>query len=213
MKETLTISDDARGCPAVVVDFDSTLWDLMRAVADHVADDCGLTPDGAYQRLLGEWDGCDRLVGRERTRAAFREVFHSAHMEPYGLFPGAAEGLATLSGEGYRIVVMTHRPGVNITHVARHLDAHGARVHEIQCGPAFDKIAASFAAGAHILVDDKPSTLMAAHEAGLPVTTLRWPYNSQVLDERGIPHAGGWDTDLLDVIRSTAASTPLTRAA
>lgn len=202
MRKILTLDNTDRDRPAITVDFDATLWDIMEAIAVHVAPSLGLSTADAYHELNRSWGSCHDLLG-DRIYEVFAEVFHSTHMHPYGLFPGAAVGLRKLVSDGYRIVVMTHRPPNNISHVAAHLAAHGAPVSEIHCGLDFDKIAASRAVGAHLIIDDKPATIAAAHADGLPVVTLRWPYNASVLDELGVPHGGAWDAAMLEVIRAS----------
>lgn len=176
-------------------DFDSTMWDMMTALALEVERETGMPAAEAYAIVNSHWDAIDKVAGDKRNLLIRRSCSIEA-MRPMGLYPGVVEATHELERLGYRIVVMTHRPPETITDVALMLSENEAVVHEIQCGE-FDKIAACQAAGIDVLVDDKPATIEAAHAAGMIALSLSHPFNSEVIGRLGIVGASGWQPELI----------------
>jgi phosphoglycolate phosphatase-like HAD superfamily hydrolase len=120
-------------------------------------------------------------------------------MHRYSPLPDSMETLNELAELGLELELLTALPNDTIKTALEVLEKHGHKPHAATTCSAEQKVAYCLANGIDLLVDDAPITLEHAHTAGLPVTALRWGYNSATLDRLAIPHASNW-TDLRIVI-------------
>lgn len=170
---------------ALVCDLDSTLWpfnDALRGVGD------GASPEDDW---LG-WGELVRLSGSERAAAVAMERAQSYEsMQRFGLFVGVRETFAALRRDGVRIVVATDRPPRLADDAARFLAEAGLECSVYALTPS-ERISYCLRQGIRVLVDDRPETLAAAHDAGLAAVALRYRYNEDVLSLLRLPHADAW---------------------
>lgn len=178
--------DEQAPPPAVILDFDSTLFPLLEAIARlpglaHVS--YARTPDWGH--LV---DACGGMAAME---AAFARVMQLEAMAQTGLFPGAAAGVRHLAAEGWHCLVVTDRdPGFAAATLAL-LAAHEVPHVGLVCGSVC-KVSVARAVGARLLIDDKPDTLAAAAVDGLAATALAWPYNAAVAAAHGLERGDDW---------------------
>lgn len=170
---------------AIVCDLDSTLWpfnDALREVGGNAA---------SANEWLG-WDELTELCGDERLAIeAFERAQGYDSMRRFGLFPGVSETFAALADRGVRVIVVTDRSRQLADDAARFLVQAGLRSPLHALSPA-GRISFCLEQGIRVIVDDRPGTLEAAHEAGLTAIALRYPYNGTVVDRLGVPNATAW---------------------
>lgn len=200
---------DGRPSPVVAVDFDATvfpLFDALRALP-HV-------PPMPLEEIT-YWDYLlDQLGGVEGLVSSLNMVARFDHASQFAPFEGATRGLAHLvEHHNVRLVVMTDRPPETAPDTLAYLEHHGVPTAGVLCGKLPDKVTPCGKLGADVLIDDRPSTIEAAHAAGMSIHTLAWPYNERERAALGIPGARDWDelTATLDrqFAGSAAADVPL----
>lgn len=172
------------GAAPLVLDVDSTLWDLMRAIETLT----GLP----YEDLISDWNAILKYVSVEEARDLFRRSFDLEVMRTEGPLPGVQEAVSRLRDAGHRIVLMTDRPHDTAESLVIWLDQHDIHWDELRCGPGC-KITAAGERGIRVIVDDKPSTLEFAHQSGMSALTIDVPYNAEVVRRLGLRSAPDWD--------------------
>ncbi len=171
----------------LVIDHDSIVYDLMAAVARVT----GRT-DITYE--LAEWDGMADLVGGQRELfRIFEECFSLEAMiagTNGGLLLGAGPALQSFKADGDELHIATHRQKRFTDAIAGFYAHHRIAVDSITL--TADKLAVCRAVSADVLIDDKPTTIAAAHAAGQPVLSLHHAYCRAALAEAGAPVCTDW---------------------
>lgn len=179
---------DGGPSPVIAVDLDSTVFPLLDAVAAIPGNE-GFTMDE-----VSHWD---YLIDRFRGVAAMLELLEQAMHRDRSLavapFAGCRQVLREIVElHNARLVVMTDRPLSRATDTRDYLDHHRIPYSAVLCGRMPDKISVSRMLGAGTIIDDRPSTLEAAHAAGMRALTLAHPYNAEVRATLGIAAAADW---------------------
>jgi hypothetical protein len=169
----------------IAIDIDSTLhhyWPLLSAAAKR-----RFGVELPYEQQI-TWD-ISRLR-EEQVRVCVQDT-HSdeaiAKAEPY---PHAVETVNRWYDAGHWIHVTSHRAEQCRSATARWLDDIGLRHHELYC--SYDKVARCREIGIELLIDDAPTTIVRALEAGILGATLRHPWNQDVCEEEDVICADDW---------------------
>ncbi|WP_217925047.1 5' nucleotidase, NT5C type [Miltoncostaea oceani] len=180
---------DGSASPVIALDLDSTVFPLIDAVASIPGnEDFSMSEVSHWDYLIGRFGGIAPMM--ELLEAAMHPD-RSLHVAPYA---GCREVLTEIiEAHNARLVVMTDRPLRCVGHTREYLDHHDLPYSAILCGRMSDKITISRLLGARTIIDDRPSTLEAAHAAGMATLTLAHPYNASVRSELGIAPADDWN--------------------
>lgn len=179
---------DGRPSPVIAVDLDSTVFPLLDVI--------GSFPEhtGFSMEEVGHWD---YLVDRFGGIAPLLDLFdramsreHSLEVAPYDGAVQVLDGL--VRRHNARVVVMTDRPLRRVEDTIAYADAYRLPYAAILCGRLPDKTSACQTLEAQILVDDRPSTIEAAHAAGLSPLTLAHPYTAEVRQRLGLASHLDW---------------------
>lgn len=172
----------------LAIDVDSTLhdyWSQFRAAALELH---GV--DLPYEHQT-EW-AVPQLTG-----AQLGEVIDHTHRDEQilqgALYPGAAEAIAGWREAGHRILITTHRRPEAHAVTEQWLRLVGVPFDELRCG--YLKVQHCTEVGAELLIDDSPTNMVQALEAGVAVATLRHPWNAALCrTEPRVVHAERWPT-------------------
>lgn len=171
----------------VMIDFDSTIFPLIDAMADHP-----LGSEITYEVIQRYEDLPKACGGIERMLLIFDEVMGYRAMRSYAPFPGAPDAINRLAQRDFAVHVVSNRdPGLE-DDVGRWLADHGIEVSSVVCAERLDKVSWCRENGVEIMVDDHPGTLSAAHAAGLEVRSLAFNYNRRELQAAGLPLSRDW---------------------
>lgn len=163
----------------ILVDIDSTLYPsdpiFIRAMRER---------HGLELRLrdLDEWDWWRRYITLDDFLALIRIDFH-ANDEITGAVPftGAVEALREWRATGAKIHIVSDRHPRTARATRAWLASCGIEADAIVLRSPIDKIAYAQAHRIDLVIDDRPSTLVAAREAGIRTATLIYPYNRLLL--------------------------------
>jgi phosphoglycolate phosphatase len=191
---------------AIVLDLDGTLVDSVPDLAysvDRALDQLGLPERGEEQVRMWVGNGAERLVKRaltgtmdgepdvslfERAFPLFMDIYGKNTSDRSRLYPGVRDGLARLTGDGYRLACVTNKPA-RFTEPL--LDALGiaTEFELIVCGDTLprkkpDPMPLIYAAqqlgvsaGQALMVGDSVSDVQAARAAGWYVICVSYGYN------------------------------------
>jgi uncharacterized protein len=107
--------------------------------------------------------------------------------EPY---PGAVETVRAWHEAGHFIHVTSHRAAGCHAATQRWLEQIGLPCDDLHC--SYDKISRCVELEIDVLVDDSPSNIRRAVEAGITAATLVHPWNQDVCDEEPVICAQDW---------------------
>lgn len=168
----------------VCADFYGRMREIAAEWLERPLDD--LTPDVAYG--LPEWgidpEKPDEYLSLHRWAVTERDLFKTAPM-----IPGARRILRKLSGEGYRIRIITHRLFIEFFHelavaqTIHWLDHHGIPYWDLCFMKAKDQV------GADIYIEDTPSNVRDLRAQNLFAICFANSTNKEV----GEPRAKDWD--------------------
>jgi uncharacterized protein len=168
------------------IDIDSTLhhyWPLLERIA---RERYGVELPYEEQRT---W-GITRL-GREQLTACVAESHSDENIlgcEPY---PGAVEAVRAWHDAGHWIHVTSHRIGRAHDATAAWLESIGMPFDDLHC--SFDKVSRCVELGVHVLIDDSPSNIGRARDAGILVATLIHPWNEDLINQDGVIGVQDWN--------------------
>lgn len=177
----------------IAIDIDSTLhhyWDEF---------------SGAVKRRFGvELPYDDQLTWRisrlrdEQLRAAIADTHSDAAIARARPYPDAVETINEWRVNGHAIHIASHRDASCQPATARWLEAIGLRHDELYC--AWDKVGHCQEIGVDLLIDDSPTNLSRALDAGMMAATLAHPWNRDVCEEEDVVCAEDWP-GLADALR------------
>ncbi len=168
----------------LIVDFDSTLFPLLDALADRRGD--GLSYEACHTwDTLTDWEG-----GVDNMLHSFEKVM-GASMLNYKPFPYAAAMCRALWSEGVNIYVVTDRPDHLTNYCYEWLNAHDIPFSQFLGNTPY-KVYLAEEMGAIGMVDDKPETIRVAHRHDLPITSLAHPYSSTAAATLHVPVYEDW---------------------
>lgn len=178
----------------IAIDIDSTLhhyWDEL---------------SGAVKRRFGVHLPYDeQLTWRitrlrdEQLEAAIADTHSDAAIARARPYPHAVETINDWHAQGHAIHIASHRQPACQPATAKWLDAIGLRYDELYC--AWDKVGHCQEIGVDLLIDDSPTNIARALEAGMTAATLAHPWNRDVCEEEDVVCATDWRT-LADALRA-----------
>jgi uncharacterized HAD superfamily protein len=107
--------------------------------------------------------------------------------EPY---PGAVEAVSRWYDDGHFIHITSHRQATCHEATEQWLQRIGLPFHELYC--SFDKVERCREIDIDLLIDDSPTNIERALEAGIRAATLRHPWNRDVCDVEDVIAADDW---------------------
>lgn len=169
--------------PTLVLDVDSTVWDVASPFLEAVREVTGDAPD---LETVFTWTHVLESYGEEATARIYDRVLASERVRTREPYPNAAEVLRRLQTErGIEVhfVTRNHDPEALRPHLSSWLREHfGPEVGlTVVSG---DKVRVARELDAFGLVDDHPGTLISAAETGLWAATKIQPWNRRVVAER-----------------------------
>jgi hypothetical protein len=169
----------------IAIDIDSTLhhhWPLVAAAAKRRF--------GVHLPYEQQFASATRRLSEEQLRVCIEDTHSDAAIAGARPYPHAVETVNRWYEAGHFIHVTSHRAQRSLTATRRWLDDIGLRHHELFCG--YDKVARCRQIGIDLLIDDSPSTLLRALDAGIVAAALRHPWNEQVCDASHVTCAADW---------------------
>ncbi len=110
-----------------------------------------------------------------------------AAAEPY---PHAVETVNRWHDAGHFVHITSHRAEGSQSATAAWLARIGLHHDELYC--SYDKVARCREIGIDVLIDDSPTNITRAVEAGIVAATLRHPWNEDVCAEEDVVCAADW---------------------
>jgi uncharacterized protein len=169
----------------IAIDIDSTLhhhWPLVSAVAKRRF--------GVELPYEEQFPGVGVRLREEQLQVCVEETHSDQAIAAARPYPHAVETVNGWYDAGHYIHITSHRAERSVTATQRWLDDIGLRHHELYCG--YDKVARCREIGIDLLIDDSPSNILRALDAGILAATLRHPWNVDVCDEQRVISAAGW---------------------
>ena len=167
----------------VLVDIDSTLYDMLPVLSD------------CAQRLFGirfapaevnEWDYWAQIGLTLPQWLATIEASHArGQILANAPFPGSVVALRRWVARGVVIHVVSDRGPASFEATHEWLRRIGVPAKEIFLAPRVDKVAYVREHHIDLVIDDKPSLISALAEANLPIAALIYGYNQAVITEQG----------------------------
>ena len=184
----------------IALDIDSTLhhyWDTLAAVAKK-----RFGVDLPYERQT-VWE-IDSLRP-EQVRAAVDETHRPEHIAAAEPYPDAVETINAWHAAGHFIHITSHRRGDAQAATEEWLQRIGLEYDELRCSD--DKVSHAVEIGIDVLIDDKPSDLLRALDAGMTVGTIMHPWNADICAEEDVICAPDWSA-LRERLDPVLAATP-----
>jgi hypothetical protein len=182
-----------------VCDFDGIAYPFVSAVGAHPSG-AGLSLDNCF-----EWETPIQVVGKDEWPRALDRALSYETMTSVGLFPDFVPAMLSLRSQGVSPLVRTHRSEAQTDAVRRILADYGLDWLSVERMSPKEKVAYCLAEDIRVLVDDFPETIAEAHQAGISVLSLRFPYNQQVIDDLEVVNAASW-RELERLVHETLAS-------
>lgn len=167
-------------------DFDGIAYPFVSAVAAHPSG-AGLSLDNCFA-----WETPIEVVGLEGWPEALDRALSYETMRQVGLFPDFVQAMSSLRAGGISPLVRTHRSEERTDDVRRILADYGLDWLSVERMSPSEKVAYCLSEDIRVLVDDFPETIAEAHQAGISVLSLRFPYNQQVIDDLAVVNASSW---------------------
>jgi FMN phosphatase YigB (HAD superfamily) len=182
----------------VAIDVDSTLhdyWEQFRTAA--------LALHGVDLPYVEQTDWAVDALSRAQLAEVIEHTHDDAQVAAAVPYAGAADVMNGWRRAGHLVLITTHRrPGAHDV-TAEWLAEHGIGYDVLRCG--YDKVEHCRDVGAHVLIDDSPTNLRLALDAGLTAATIRHPWN-HALEVAGHPIVFG--DDWLELAARLAARVP-----
>lgn len=169
----------------IAIDIDSTLhhyWDLFALLARRRF---GVTLP--YDEQV-TWDVVQ--LRREQVATLVRESHRSEHVLGAVPYAGAVDTVAGWRAAGHYIHITSHRSTGAHAATAAWLAQIGLPYDDLHC--SWDKITRCSEIDIDVLIDDSPSNILRAQEAGIVPATIAHPWNRELCREEGVVCAGDW---------------------
>ena len=187
----------------IAIDIDSTLHHYWDEFAGAVKRRFGVALPYQEQQT---WQ-ITRLR-EEQLRAAIADTHSDAAIARARPYPHAIEIVNRWHATGHFIHITSHRAESCRSATERWLDTIGLKYDELYC--SYDKVERCREIGIDVLIDDSPSNISRALEAGMIVATIVHPWNRDVCEEEDVVCAEDWP-GLADALQRRCP--PLRRAA
>jgi uncharacterized HAD superfamily protein len=169
----------------IAIDIDSTLHHYWDRLSDAARRRFGIELPYEEQH---DW-GVTRLKPKQ-LEVCIAETHRDEAIlagEPY---PGAVEAVRRWHDGGHFIHITSHRQETCHQATEQWLGRIGLPFHELYC--SFDKVGRCREIDIDVLIDDSPTNIEHALDAGLTVATLRHPWNRDVCDVEDVIAADDW---------------------
>jgi uncharacterized HAD superfamily protein len=169
----------------IAIDIDSTLHHYWDRLSDAARRRFGVELPYEEQH---DW-GVTRLKPKQ-LEVCIAETHRDEAIlagEPY---PGAVEAVRRWHDGGHFIHITSHRQETCHPATEQWLQRIGLPFHELYC--SFDKVGRCREIDIDVLIDDSPTNIERALDAGLTVATLRHPWNRDVCDVEDVIAADDW---------------------
>jgi len=154
----------------IAVDIDNTLWDFSPVFWDKLRK---INPAIVPPAIWNRWDFWDTYVTKKQIYGAIKEIH--LKQDRYLPFDGARPFLASLKDRGFYIIIASHRAPEARSVTAKWLEEHGLVHDELHLSNDKSIIFKDLCA----VVDDSPSVLDRAKDAGIVRVGLRRPWNKE----------------------------------
>ncbi|WCB93771.1 hypothetical protein DSM104299_02487 [Baekduia alba] len=171
----------------IAIDIDSTLHHYWDVLSDAAHRRFGI--DLPYEDQF-DW-GITRLKP-EQLKCCIDETHCDKTIRAGRPYPGAVEAVNAWAAAGHFIHVTSHRATTSHAATAEWLDAIGLRFDELYC--SYDKVARCEAIRIDLLIDDSPTNIQRALDAGIAVATIEHPWNQDVCETEDVVCATDWPT-------------------
>jgi uncharacterized protein len=170
----------------IAIDIDSTLHHYWDVLSDAARRRFGI--ELPYEEQF-DW-GITRLKPKQ-LEVCIAETHSEQAILSGRPYPGAVEAVRGWHDAGHFIHVTTHRQTDCHEATSAWLGKIGLPFDELYC--SFDKVARCREIDIDVLIDDSPTNIERALEAGIIVATLRHPWNADVCEVEDVIAAGSWD--------------------
>jgi uncharacterized HAD superfamily protein len=169
----------------IAIDIDSTLHHYWDVLSDAARRRFGI--DLPYEEQF-DW-GITRLKP-EQLKCCIDETHCDATILAGRPYPGAVEAVNAWAAAGHFIHITSHRATSSHAATEAWLRKIGLRFDELYC--SYDKVAKCEAIGIDLLVDDSPTNMLRALDAGIAVATITHPWNQDVCETEDVVCAADW---------------------
>jgi len=176
----------------ILVDIDSTLYDMVPLFSKHAAAKYGVK---FHPRDYNHWDYWQKIgMTLEQWLGTIDASHEPAMVLANKPFPGAVAAIRAWAAQGVEIHVVSDRKPVSFEATRQWLNGIGLPKHVLFLAPRFDKLEYVKEHGIDLVIDDKPSLIAACARAGVPIATLRYQYNAAEIAEGGsaVISAANW---------------------
>jgi uncharacterized HAD superfamily protein len=169
----------------IAIDIDSTLHHYWDELAGSVKRRFGVALPYHEQRT---WQ-ITRLR-EEQLRAAIADTHSDAAIRRARPYPDAVKTINAWQADGHFIHITSHRALRSRPATEWWLESIGLHYDELYCSS--DKVDRCQEIGIDVLIDDSPTNIARALEAGIVAATLVHPWNRDVCEEEDVVCAEDW---------------------
>jgi uncharacterized HAD superfamily protein len=169
----------------IAIDIDSTLHHYWDVLSDAARRRFGI--ELPYEEQF-DW-GITRLKP-EQLKCCIDETHCETAILAGRPYPGAVETVNAWAADGHFIHITSHRATKAHDATTQWLDAIGLRYDELYC--SYDKVAKCEEIGIDLLVDDSPTNIERALDAGIAAATIKHPWNQDVCETEDVICATDW---------------------
>lgn len=188
----------ARG--ALFFDLDGTLTDPREGIVGCIRHalrrlECVVPPDPELDCCIGPplRESFCRLAGEARADAAvehYRERFREVGMFENSVYPGVPQALQALEAAGWRLLVVTSKPGVFAEQILRHFELaryfaaiHGSELSGLRADKseliAHVLVVEGIVPAGALMIGDRSHDVVGARNNGLRSAGVLWGYGSR----------------------------------
>jgi uncharacterized HAD superfamily protein len=163
----------------ILVDIDSTLYEMLPVLAACSGRLFGVS---FHPQDVDDWDYWAKIGLTLPQWLAIIDASHDrAQILANQPAPGSVEAIRRWAGRGAVIHVVSDRKPETFEPTRAWLANIGMPTHVLSLAARLDKLAYVREQGIDLVIDDKPSLISALVAAGVPVATLAYGYNREVI--------------------------------
>jgi uncharacterized HAD superfamily protein len=174
----------------IIVDIDGVLYN-----ADPVWRELFMSMKGVHITAadISTWDFFRGKVSGADFAEIIRVGLHSdagiLSRKPY---VGAAKTITNWRFRGAKIVIVSERAASTSLATRQWLDKNGIPYDELVCDLPMDKVAIIFDKRAHLVIEDKPDTIIRVLESGMSAAVVDHLYNLDLAPHPRMVRGGTW---------------------